>query len=141
MTSRKRILVPVKPNLNHSKAVDTAMEFAKELNAELHFISIVPKTVQVTQEEVIGGLAQKVNRCSENKIRATYELRSTETRDQVGGELARAAENFDLVVIGHTQYEQIYRFLHSSTAVDLLNRISLVPVIVVPSDEPQGKKA
>ncbi len=139
--SRKRILVPVKPASNHSKAIEAALALAKELNAELHFITILPKEVKISREEAAAKLAQNVRTCLENKIKATYDLINTDKKEEnISEELTKLAEKFDLVVMGHTQYDPIYRFLRRSPTVDLINKVSTTPVLVIPEAPPPMKK-
>lgn len=142
MMARKRILVPVKPASNHSKAINAALALAKELNAELHFITILPREgIEISREEVAAKLAQNVKTCLENKIKATYDLINTDKKEEnISEELTRLADKFDLVVMGHTQYDPIYRFLRRSPTVELINKVSNTPVLVIPIAPPPMKK-
>lgn len=142
MKQRKKILVPVKPASNHGRAMETALSIAKDLGADLHFISILPEEeVSISKEQAIAALVQNAEICSDNKIRATFELINTDkTVETIGQELAKQAEKCDLVVMGHTQYDPIYRFLHRSPTVDLINKISRVPVLVIPNEPATVKK-
>lgn len=142
MMLRKRILVPVKPASNHSKAINAALQLAKELNAELHFITILPKEeTNISKEEAIAKLAQNVKICLENNIKATYDLINTDKKQEnISEELIKFAEKFDLVIMGHTQYDPIYRFLRRSPTVELINKVSNIPVLVIPESPPPMKK-
>ncbi|UTB33467.1 MAG: hypothetical protein NKF70_04245 [Methanobacterium sp. ERen5] len=35
--------------------------------------------------------------------------------------IAKISEDYDLVIMGHLKYDKIYRFVHQSTASDLIN--------------------
>ena len=139
---RKRILVPVKPASNHSKAISVALTLAKELNAELHFITILPREeVKISREEAVAELAHNVKTCLENNVKATYDLIHTDKKEEnISEELSKIAEKFDLVVMGHTQYDPIYRFLRRSPTIELINKVSNTPVLVIPEAPPPMKK-
>jgi len=45
--------------------------------------------------------------------------------------IADLAEDCDLVIMGHLRFDKIYRFVHQSTAADLINLVC-IPVMVIP---------
>ena len=95
MAQKKKILVPVKPAQNHNKALETAMSFAKDLCADIHFISLLPLELpQISEAEAIADLSLKIKICSNNKISATYELANIDSCDEIGVKLAKIAEKF-----------------------------------------------
>ena len=53
--------------------------------------------------------------------------------NEIPEKIAEYAENFDIVIMGHLKFDKIYRFVHQSTAADLINLVS-IPIMVIPED-------
>ncbi|MBI4362219.1 MAG: universal stress protein [Euryarchaeota archaeon] len=130
----KRILVPVNPlRKEMTKVGQVAIRLARQMGTEVHLITAlfpgdIPDIVALKK----NGLKRFAELCRKQNIPVTYEaVEVPHGSDSLPAYLAQLAKTYDLLVMGHQRYDKAFRFVHQSTAQDLINSAP-VPVVVVP---------
>ncbi|MDI6888717.1 MAG: universal stress protein [Methanocellales archaeon] len=128
----KKILLPVNPLKEEGGLIQAAIDLAKELNAKVHIITFAlendgKKIVELRRK----AMEKYAKNCQKQGVTVTHELvRAKYKHDEVPQEIAKRAKKYDAVIVGHCKFSKIYRFVHQSTAQDLIN-MAPCPVIVV----------
>ena len=124
----QKILVPINPLEEHDLLVNTAFAVGIEQNAKLHFIYLGD------DQNAISKLEEYMENCRQIGLNANYESVKFMGKDnEIPKKIAEFAEDFDLVIMGHLKFDKVYRFVHQSTAADLINILS-IPVMVIPEE-------
>jgi len=124
----QKILIPINPLEEHELLVKTALVMGTEQRALLHFIYLGENP------EAISKLEEYMENCRQIGLNAKYEsVKFIGKENEIPKKIAEFAEDYDLVIMGHLKFDKIYRFLHQSTAADLINIIS-IPVMVIPEE-------
>jgi len=128
----KKILLPVNPIKEEKKLIQTTIDLAKVFNASVHIITFAlendGKEIVELRRKAIEKYAKD---CQKQGITVTHELARAKCKhDEMPQEIAKKAKKYDLVIVGHCKFSKIYRFVHQSTAQDLIN-MAPCPVIVV----------
>ena len=85
-----------------------------------------------TNQKAIRKLEDYTNKCKKMGLTVEYESVIFDGQEkELPQKIAELAEDCDLVIMGHLRFDKIYRFLHQSTAADLINLVS-IPVLVIP---------
>lgn len=125
----KNILVPINPlKKDQDLLVETAYNLGIEHNSIVTFLYLG------NNKDALDKLKEYVNICRENGLNTVY--RSEEfigDESEFPGKIAEIGEGSDLIIMGHLKFDKIYRFVHHSTASDLINLVS-IPVMVIPDE-------
>ena len=71
----------------------------------------------------------------ENGLNASYQtIKFLGAPNEIPRKIANVVTEYDLVILGHLKFDKIYRFVHQSTASDLINMVS-IPVMIIPDNE------
>ena len=143
MTSIKKILVPTDFSELSLKAVDHAVEFAKQLGAELHLLHVCPLLMYALAPDVVpddpnfernlkAKLAEKLEKTAEGLRARGVAVRTLLVTGNPTHEIAdmAAQQGFDLIVIGTHGRTGLARFALGSVAERTV-RVSSVPVLTV----------
>ncbi|MDI6643726.1 MAG: universal stress protein [Methanobacteriaceae archaeon] len=123
----QNILIPLNPSRNQEEQVIKAG------------VSVA-KTYQSTVKLIYLGSSSEYNKEMEDftkifidkGLKADYEfLEFRGSDEEIPVLIADYSKDFDLIIMGHRRFEKIYRFLHQSTAADLINLVN-IPVMVIP---------
>jgi nucleotide-binding universal stress UspA family protein len=124
----QKILVPINPLEDQDLLVKTASNVGIEQNAIVNFVYFGDN------EEAISKLEEYIKNCTENGLTAKYEsVKFNGQEKELPKKIAEFTHDCDLVIMGHLRFDKIYRFVHQSTAADLINLVS-IPVMVIPED-------
>jgi nucleotide-binding universal stress UspA family protein len=124
----QKILVPINPLEEHDLLIKTAFAVGIEQNAKLYFIYLGE------DPDAIGKLEGYMENCRQIGLNANYESVKFIGKDnEIPKKIAEFSEDFDLVIMGHLKFDKVYRFVHQSTAADLINILS-IPVMVIPEE-------
>ena len=124
----QKILVPINPLKDQNLLVKTASNLGIEQGATVNFVYFGDNL------KAIRHLEEYVKDCKEKGLTAKYEsVKFNGQEKELPGKIAELAEDCDLVIMGHLKFEKVYRFVHQSTAADLINLVS-IPVMVIPED-------
>lgn len=125
----KKILVPINPlKKDQEKIIETSFNLGIENNSTVTFLYLG------NDKEAIDKLKQYVKICRErglNSICKSINFKGQES--DIPEKIAEYAEDSDLIIMGHLKFDKIYRFVHQSTASDLINLVS-IPVMVIPDE-------
>jgi nucleotide-binding universal stress UspA family protein len=122
------ILVPINPLEDQDLLVKTAFNLGSEQNSSVCFVYFGD------DEEAIIKLDFYIKKCKERGLSAQYQfVKFTGDKTQIPEKIAEFSDNFDLVIMGHLKFDKIYRFIHQSTAADLINMVS-IPVMIIPDN-------
>jgi len=122
----QKILVPINPLEDQDLLVKTASNLGIEQNAIVNFVYFG------TNQKAIRKLEDYTNKCKKMGLTVEYESVIFDGQEkELPQKIAELAEDCDLVIMGHLRFDKIYRFLHQSTAADLINLVS-IPVLVIP---------
>ena len=122
----QKILVPINPLKDQNLLVKTASNLGIEQNAIVNFVYFGD------DENAVSKLEEYIENCRKNGLRTEYEtIEFNGPEKEIPKRIAELAEDCDLVIMGHLKFDKIYRFVHESTAADLINLIS-IPVMVIP---------
>jgi len=123
----QNILIPTNPSRHQEEQViKTAVSVAE--------------TYQSTVKLIYLGISSEYDAEMENFVeifmakglKADYEfLEFNGDDEEIPVVIADYSQDFDLIIMGHRKFEKIYRFLHQSTAADLINLVD-IPVMVIP---------
>lgn len=128
----QKILVPINPLEDQELLVKTASDLGIEQNAYVTFVYFG------NDQEAIHKLELHIQNCKQMGLKVKYEAISFKGQEKdIPKRIAEIAENYNLIIMGHLKFDKIYRFVHQSTAADLINLVS-IPVMVIP-DESNGK--
>jgi len=128
----KKILLPVNPLKKEKELVQFAIVLAKEFNACIHIITfILEKDSKKIVELRRKAIEKYAKDCQKQGAAATYEIVGSKYKHgEVPQEIAKRGRKYDLIVVGHRKFSKMYRFVHQSTAQDLIN-MAPCPVIIV----------
>jgi nucleotide-binding universal stress UspA family protein len=85
-------------------------------------------------KKAILKLEEYIEKYRENGLSADYESVNFHGQDnEIPAKIAEYADDCDIIIMGHLKFDKIYRFVHHSTAADLINIVS-IPVMVIPDE-------
>lgn len=125
----KNILVPINPlKKDQDLLVKTAYNLGIEHNSIVTFLYLG------NNKDALDKLKEYVSICRENGLNTVYKSANFIGDDsEIPGKIAEIGEDTDLIIMGHLKFDKIYRFVHQSTASDLINLVS-IPVMVIPDE-------
>ena len=124
----QNILVPINPLEDQDLLVKTAFNLGVKYNSSVSFVYFGD------DDEAIIQLEAYIDKCREKGLNASYlSVKFVGENDEIPGKIAEIADEYDLVIMGHLKFDKIYRFVHQSTASDLINLVS-IPVMIVPDN-------
>jgi nucleotide-binding universal stress UspA family protein len=129
----KKILVPVNPLRESDTVMMAAIAYAKALGASLKVVTLNPKSeIREIKELRRRGLKRIEELCQDKGVKATFVVEEVSGGPEALAErVARLGLGYDMIVMGHFQYDRIYRFVHQSTAQDVMN-VTRTPILIVP---------
>ena len=143
MTSIKTILVPTDFSALSLKAVDRAVELAKQLGAELHLLHVCPLLMYALAPDMVpddpnfeqnlkAKLAERLEKTAEGLRSSGVTVRTLLVTGNPTHEIADVAtkHGFDLVVIGTHGRTGLARFALGSVAERTV-RVCSVPVLTL----------
>ena len=124
-----KILVPINPlKKDQDFLIKNVFNYGIEQNATVNFIYFG------VDKEAVNKLKEYVEKGRQLGLDVKYESVKFEGQNsEIPEKIAEYAENFDIVIMGHLKFDKIYRFVHQSTAADLINMVS-IPIMVIPED-------
>lgn len=125
----KNILVPINPlKKDQDLLVKTAYNLGIEHNSIVTFLYLGNNI------DALDKLKEYVNICRENGLNTIYRSENFDgDESEIPGKIAEIGKDSDLIIMGHLKFDKIYRFVHQSTASDLINMVS-IPVMVIPDE-------
>ena len=85
-------------------------------------------------QDAIAKLEEHIVNCREQGLKVESKSISFDGQEkEIPKKLAELSNEFDLIIMGHLKFDKIYRFVHQSTAADLINLVS-IPVMVIPDE-------
>ena len=85
-------------------------------------------------QDAITKLEEHIVNCRELGLKVESKSISFDGQEkEIPKKLAELSNEFDLIIMGHLKFDKIYRFVHQSTAADLINLVS-IPVMVIPDE-------
>jgi nucleotide-binding universal stress UspA family protein len=124
----QNILVPINPLEDQNLLVKAAFNLGIKHDSSVIFVYFGE------EEEAIIKLEKYIDKCKENGLKASYKsIKFMGDKEEIPDKIAKIADQFDLVIMGHLKFDKIYRFVHQSTASDLINLVS-IPVMVIPDN-------
>ena len=124
----QKILVPINPLEDQDLLVKTAFDLGIEQDAIVSFVYLGE------DQNAIIKLEEHIKNCRELGLKVEYKSISFDGQEkEIPKKLAELSNEFDLIIMGHLKFDKIYRFVHQSTAADLINLVS-IPVMVIPDE-------
>jgi len=124
----QNILVPINPIEDQDLLVKTAYKLGIEHESTVKFVYFGD------DPEAIDKLEAYIEKCRQNGLDASYySEKFVGTKEEIPEKIAGISEECDLVIMGHLKYDKIYRFVHQSTASDLINLVT-IPVMIIPDN-------
>jgi len=124
----QKILVPINPLEDQDLLVKTASDLGIEQNAVVIFVYFGE------DQKAITKLEEHVENCRKKGLKVKYESISFDGQEkEIPKKIAELSNGCDLIIMGHLKFDKIYRFVHQSTAADLINLVS-IPVMVIPDE-------
>jgi len=124
----RKILVPINPLEDQDLLVKTAFDLGIEQDAIVSFVYLGE------DQNAITKLEEHIENCRELGLKVEYKSISFDGQEkEIPKKLAELSNEFDLIIMGHLKFDKIYRFVHQSTAADLINLVS-IPVMVIPDE-------
>lgn len=124
----QKILVPINPLEDQDLLVKTAFDQGIEQDAIVSFVYLGE------DQNAITKLEEHIKNCRELGLKVEYKSISFDGQEkEIPKKLAELSNEFDLIIMGHLKFDKIYRFVHQSTAADLINLVS-IPVMVIPDE-------
>jgi nucleotide-binding universal stress UspA family protein len=124
----RKILVPINPLEDQELLIKTASDLGIEQNAIVCFVYFGK------DQNAITKLEEHVKNCRELGLNVKYKSIIFDGQEkEIPKEIAKLSDDYDLIVMGHLKFDKIYRFVHHSTAADLINLVS-IPVMVIPDE-------
>ena len=122
----QKILVPINPIEDQDLLVKTAYNIGIERDSVVKFVYFGD------DPEAINQLDFYIEKCTQKGLNASYHFEKfVGTKEEIPEKIAKISEEYDLVIMGHLKYDKIYRFVHQSTASDLINLVA-IPVMIIP---------
>ncbi len=136
----KKILVPINPLKESGALVETLIEMAKRLDASVH---IVVYTLKDDTEEIVDTKRRALDEYAETYrkegVKITCKLIDFDGgADELPQIVVDAAKGYDMIIMGHYRFDKIYRFVHQSTAQDIIN-LAKCPVLVITEGDAKKK--
>jgi len=132
----KKILIPINPLKESGMLVETSIEVAKRLGASVHLVVCILK--DDTEDAIDSkrkGLDEYAEKYRKEGIKTTCELIDFDGgTDELPEKIVDVTKGYDIIVMGHYRFDKIYRFVHQSTAQDIIN-LATCPVLVVTEGE------
>jgi len=124
----QKILVPINPIEDPDLLVKTAYKLGIEHESAVKFVYFG------NDLEAITKLESYIEKCVQKGLDASYYSEQfVGTKEEIPKNIAKISEEYDLVIMGHLKYDKIYRFVHQSTASDLINLVT-IPVMIIPDN-------
>jgi nucleotide-binding universal stress UspA family protein len=124
----QNILVPINPIEDQNLLVKAAFNLGIKHNSSVNFVYFGDKSAAIEKLKIY------IQKCRENGLNASYQtVKFLGTKEEIPGKIANIATEYDLVIMGHLKFDKIYRFVHQSTASDLINIVS-IPVMIIPDN-------
>jgi len=124
----QNILVPINPIEDQDLLIKTAYKLGIQHEAAVKFVYFGD------DPEAIAKLESYIEKCRQNSLDASYySEKFVGTKEEIPEKIASISEEYDLVIMGHLKYDKIYRFVHQSTASDLINLVT-IPVMIIPDN-------
>lgn len=124
----QNILVPINPIEDQDLLVKTAYKLGIEGESKVKFVYFGD------DHKSIAKLESYVEKCRQKGLDASYySEKFVGTKEEIPEKIAAISEKYDLVIMGHLKYDKIYRFVHQSTASDLINLVT-IPVMIIPDN-------
>ncbi len=146
----KRILLPLDGEEQHETAFTAGLELAARFNAMVHLVRVIPTMstlsgeqavagtflpstmnayLEISEEEVVNYLKQKLDAAIEENVNSTAELR----RGDPAQEVVKSAEDFhaDLILLGTHGKSGMKAFWAGSTGPKIVSRTK-VPILLFP---------
>ncbi len=124
----QKILVPINPLEDQELLVKTALDLGIEQNAIVSFVYFGK------DQSAINKLGEHVENCRQKGLKVKCESIDFGGQEkEIPKEIAELSAEYDLIIMGHLKFDKIYRFVHQSTAADLINLVS-IPVMVIPDE-------
>lgn len=132
----KKILIPVNPLKESGELIETSIEMAKRLGASVNLVVCILKDdtedVIDSKRKALGEYGEKYRK---EGIKTNCELINFDSgTDELPEKIVDIAKGYDIIVMGHYRFDKIYRFVHQSTAQDIIN-LATCPVLVVTEGE------
>jgi len=132
----KKILVPINPLKESGTLVETSIEVAKRLDASVHLVVCILKD---DTEDAIDSKRKALDEYAEKYrkegIKINCKLIDFDGgADELPEKIVNIAKGYDMIIMGHYRFDRIYRFVHQSTAQDVIN-LATCPVLVVTEGE------
>ncbi len=134
----KKILVAVDPLRESDPVMMAAIAYAKMMGASLKVVTVNLRNESSDTKALRRmGLESIADLCRGKGVRAAFQMEEVEGgTDALAAAIGRMALGYDLMVMGHMQYEGLDKFFRQSTAQDVSN-VSRTPLLLVP--QPGGK--
>lgn len=124
----QNILVPINPIEDQDLLVKTAYMLGIEGESVVKFVYFGD------DPDAIAKLESYIEKCKQKGLNASYySEKFIGTKEEIPEKIAKISEEYDLVIMGHLKYDKIYRFVHQSTASDLINLVT-IPVMIIPDN-------
>jgi nucleotide-binding universal stress UspA family protein len=146
----KKVLLPLDGEVDHETAFSAAIEMASLINASIHLVRVIPTLstlsgeqavagtflpstmnayLEISEDEVVEYLKQKLEAAEKESVSATAELR----RGDPAQEVVKSAEEFhaDLILLGTHGKSGINAFWAGSTAPKIVARTQ-IPILLFP---------
>ena len=136
----KKILVPINPLKESGELVETSIEMAKRLDAS---VDIVVYTLKDDTKKIVDtkrrALDEYVETYRKEGIKTTGKLIDFDGgADELPQKVVDVAKGYDMTIMGHYRFNKMYRFVHQSTAQDVIN-LARCPVLVVTEGDAKKK--
>ena len=124
----QNILVSINPLEDQDLLVKTAFNIGIKHDSSVNFVYFGE------DDESITKLEAYTDKCIQRGLNASYQsVKFMGEKEEIPQKIAQIADQYDLVIMGHLKFDKIYRFVHQSTASDLINIVS-IPVMVIPDN-------
>lgn len=139
----KKILVPINPLKESGELVETSIEMAKRLGAS---VNLVVCTLKDDTEDAIDSKRKALYEYAETYrkagIKTNCELINFDGgTDELPEKIVDVANGYDMIIMGHYRFNKIYRFVHQSTAQDVINLATCPVLVVTEGDAGKGSVA
>ncbi len=136
----KKILVPINPLKTSGELVETSIKMTKRLGASAH---IIVCTLKDDTKKIVDtkqrALDEYIETYRKGGIKTTCELIDFDGGDdELPEKIVDVANGYDMVIMGHYRFNKMYRFVHQSTAQDVIN-LAKCPVLVVTEGDVKKK--
>ncbi|MDI6888230.1 MAG: universal stress protein [Methanocellales archaeon] len=136
----KKVLVPINPLKESGGLIETSIGIAKQLDASVHLVVCTLKDdTKETKDAKRRALDEYAEKHRKRGIKTTCELIDFGGgADELPPKIVDVAKGYDMIIMGHYGFDKMYRFIHQSTAQDVIN-LATCPVLVVTEGEVEEK--